>query len=225
MSECQVKQIKCPRCHYDSPMTVWNSINTDIDCQLKDKLLNGELFKWKCEVCELEAIVPFSTLYHDMQHRFMLFFEPTETEQDEHQAPEVIVPENLRINGYKYRVVHGMNNLREKISIFESELNDVAIERMKFFLRLNRENHIRANDRLYFYQVETGRELVESSDCQRGAIVFVKVDEDDQPTPIAFKMEMYYDYLLSVEKDPRMSLSEGVCACIDENWIMKQMQR
>lgn len=64
MSESRTEQIKCPRCHYDSPMTVWNSINADLDPELKEKLLDGELYHWKCEVCGLEIDVPFGTLYH-----------------------------------------------------------------------------------------------------------------------------------------------------------------
>ena len=82
MSECSKEQIKCPRCHYDSPMTVWDSINSDLNPELKEKLLDGELYHWKCEVCGLELDVPFGTLYHDMEHKFMLFFSPNGEEED-----------------------------------------------------------------------------------------------------------------------------------------------
>lgn len=224
MSECRTEQIKCPRCHYDSPMTVWNSINADLDPELKEKFLSGELFDWKCEVCGLETRVPFGTLYHDMENKFMLFFDPWEDSENKHDLFEVPVPDGFGIKGYTFRSVYGMLNLREKIAILESGLNDIAVERMKFFIRLNRENHVRPGDKLFFYQVDTDPDRMESSGWERGAIIFVKIHDEDVPTPMAFKMELYYDYCLAVDKDPRMRVSAGCCACVDEEWMKLKLQ-
>ena len=137
MSEYSKEQIKCPRCHYDSPMTVWNSIIADLDPELKEKLLDGELYHWKCEVCGLEIDVPFETLYHDMEHRFILFFSPWNEEKNKYNEIEVSVPSGMEFKDYTFRSVFGINELREKISILESGINDIAVERMKFFLKLD----------------------------------------------------------------------------------------
>lgn len=204
MSECSKEQVTCPRCHYDSPMTVWNSINADLDPELKEKLLDGELYHWKCEVCGLEIDVPFGTLYHDMEHKFMLFFSPWKEGEDKYQEIEVPLPSGIGFKDYIFRSVFGMNELREKIRILEAGLNDVAVERMRFFLKLDNTDGLYQDDTLFFLGVDTDPEKIKSSGWERGAIKFLRLREGKEPEVLPFPMEKYYDYLLAVNMDPRM---------------------
>lgn len=173
MSECSKKQVKCPRCHYDSPMAVWNSINASLDPELKEKLLDGELYHWKCEVCGLEIDVPYRTLYHDVKHKFMLFFTPWEEDEDKYKEIEIPIPSGMEFKGYTFRSVFGINELREKISILESCLNDIAVERMKFFLKLDNKEGLFTDDDLFFLGVDTDPEKIKSSGWEWGAIKFL----------------------------------------------------
>lgn len=222
MSECSKKQVSCPRCHYDSPMTVWNSINVDLDPELKEKLLDGELYHWKCEVCGLEIEVPFGTLYHDMEHKFMLFFSPWKEEDDKYGQIKIQLPYGMMANDYTFRSVFGMNELREKISILEAGLSDIAVERMKFFLKLDNTEGLYKDDALFFLGVDTDSEKIKSSGRTRGAIKFLWLREGKEPEILTFPMEGYYDYLLAVNMDPRMKQAQ--CACIDEEWIRTKLQ-
>lgn len=222
MSECSKEQIKCPRCHYDSPMTVWNSINVSLDPDLKEKLLNGELYHWKCEVCGLEIDVPFGTVYHDMEHRFMLFFSPWEEVEDKYKELEIPIPSGMGIKDYVFRSVFGKNELREKISILEAGLNDIAVERMKFFLKLDNTEGLYKDDALFFLGIETDSEKIKSSGRTRGAIKFLWLRKGKEPEILSFPIEGYYDFLLAVNMDPRMNPAQ--CACIDEEWIRMKLQ-
>lgn len=222
MSESSKVQVKCPRCHYDSPMTVWNSINVDLDPELKDKLLDGELYHWECEVCGLKVDVPFGTIYHDMEHKFMLFFSPWEDDENRYEELDLPIPSGVGFQGYTFRSVFGLNKLREKISILEAGLNDIAIERMKFFLRLDNKNGIYQNDALFFLGADTDPEIIRSSGCEHGAIKFLRIQDDKEPAKFSFKMEYYYDYLLAVNIDPRMNVAG--CTCVDEGWMKKKLQ-
>lgn len=223
MSKCSKEQVTCPRCHYDSPMTVWNSINADLDPELKEKLLDGELYHWKCEVCGLEIDVPFGTLYHDMEHKFMLFFSPCDEDENKYQEIEVLIPSGMGFKDYIFRSVFGMNELREKISILEAGLNDIAVERMKFFLKLDNTDGLYQEDALFFLGVDTDPDRIKSSGWERGAIKFLRLREGKEPEILPFPMEKYYDYLLAVIMDPRMKPAQ--CTCIDEEWIRMKLQK
>lgn len=222
MSECSIEQVKCPRCHNNTPMTIWNSINADLNPELKEKLLNRELYHWKCEICGLELDVPFGTLYHDMKHKFMLFFSPWEDDENRYNELKISVPSRLEMGDYTFRSVFGMNELREKISILESGLNDIAIERMKFFLKLDDKNGLSSNDALFFLGVDTDPEKIKSSGWERGAIAFLRLREGKEPEVHPYPMELYYDYLLAVDIDPRMKVAQ--CTCVDEGWIRMRLQ-
>lgn len=225
MSESTVVQIKCPRCHYDSPMTQWRSINRDLDPKLAEDFLSEKLYDWKCEVCGLEASVPYDTIFHDMTHRFMAFFSPYDHEKDKYE--DVPIPVQLwpGTEDYKFRLVLGMNNLKEKLAIFDCGLDDVVIERMKYFLKLSGVQGLRPEDKVYFLEVDTDPEKIQKSGWERGAIVFVKVPDDPkkEQEAIAVKMEMYYDYQLAVQTDPRMKAPR--CTCIDQGWIDLQLKK
>lgn len=222
MSECRKEQITCPRCHYDSPMTMWGSINVDLDPELKEQLLSGDLFQWKCEVCGEECFVPYGTMYHDMTHKFMLFFDPWEDRENKYEEFEVPIPQEFGVSNYTFRSVFGINALREKIDIFEAGLNDIAIERMKVFLRLNPENEIRPTDAIYFHSIDKDPERMRKSGFERGAIVFAKVPKEGEPSAMGFRIEAYFDFLLAVEKDPRMQVKG--CTCVDSNWMETKLR-
>lgn len=224
MSECRNENIKCPRCGYESPMTIWNSINVDLDPELKEKLLSQELFEWKCEVCGLETHVHFGTIYHDMKHHFMLFFDPLDEDDREmkYKETEIPLPPGMISGDYVFRSVYGLNQLREKIAIFEAGLNDVAVERMKFFIKLNETKIMAPTDQLYFLEVDTDTEKIKSTGWERGAIKFVRVREGHEPDIHPYQMEVYYDYLLATDVDPRMKVNG--CTCVDQEWLERKLK-
>lgn len=43
MSSNKTTQFTCPRCNSKGELIVWNSINADINPELKDDLISGEL--------------------------------------------------------------------------------------------------------------------------------------------------------------------------------------
>lgn len=223
MSECRTEQITCPRCHYESPMTIWNSINADLDPELKERFLDGELFDWKCEVCGIETKVPFGTIYHDMEHRYMLFFDPWEDNRDTSEAEEIEMPEGFNLPGYTFRWVYGMNALREKINTLSTGLNDIAVERMKYFLRMNPDSHIRETDDFVCAGIDDSEKAIEATGWERGAIIFIRFRENAEPKVMPFPMELYYDYLLAIDMNPRMKTTG--CLCIDSMWMNRQLQK
>lgn len=75
MSSFRNIKINCPDCNTEGPYTVWDSVNVDLDLELKSKVMDGSLFTWVCPNCKKSFNAPYSFLYHDMTHNFMVQFD------------------------------------------------------------------------------------------------------------------------------------------------------
>jgi len=75
MSSFRNIKITCPNCDTEGPYTVWDSVNVDLDPELKSKVMDGSLFTWVCPNCKKSFNAPYSFLYHDMTHNFMCYFD------------------------------------------------------------------------------------------------------------------------------------------------------
>ncbi len=74
MSQVKRETIECPNCHRKGEFEIWDSVNVDLDPELREKIFNEELFMYHCPHCEHVTGIPLDTLYHDMKNQFMLFF-------------------------------------------------------------------------------------------------------------------------------------------------------
>ena len=75
MSSFRNIKITCPACNTEGSYTVWDSVNVDLDPELKSKVMDGSLFTWVCPNCKKSFNAPYSFLYHDMSHNLMVYFE------------------------------------------------------------------------------------------------------------------------------------------------------
>ena len=222
MSQKHIEQVKCPVCHYDSPMIMWIFVDGVSDPELKEKLLNGEIYDWKCEVCGHEAKIPFMTVYVDYQNRFILFYYPVESEAELEPLLFTSLKDDKDLRDFTMRRVIGVNNFREKLTIFEAGLNDIAIERLKYFQKLDHDLDFHTEDAVYFLGVDTDPEMCKANKCERGVIKFIILRDGSEPRLKGFQMELYYDYLLAVNKDPRMKTDD--CPQLDWKWMDEKLR-
>ena len=75
MSSFRNVKITCPDCNAEGTYTVWDSVNVDLDPELKPKVMDGSLFTWVCPNCKKSFNAPYSFLYNDMTHNFMVQFD------------------------------------------------------------------------------------------------------------------------------------------------------
>jgi hypothetical protein len=75
MSSFRNIKITCPDCNTEGTYTVWDSVNVDLGPELKSKVMDGSLFTWVCPNCKKSFNAPYSFLYHDMTHNFMVQFD------------------------------------------------------------------------------------------------------------------------------------------------------
>lgn len=218
MSKVHKEEIICPKCQAKGEFDLWDSMNVDLDPELRQKVFSEEAFIYTCPKCGHHTGIPYGTLYHDMTHHFMLFFDFFRS--DDFKYEPIDIPNLPNQDNYIYRHVTGLWQLKEKILILEKGLNDVAIERMKYMLK-----HIQSPE-----MAEKGYELffgdVDYDDkelSEEGSILFFFHDENDETRTGRFPMDRYYEQCLACDLDPRMKVKG--CENIDEGWIAMKLKR
>jgi hypothetical protein len=133
MSKTVSKKIPCPRCKNTIETEMHPSINVTLDPSLRGEVMEESLFAWECPQCGYRAQLMYPCLYHDMQHKFMVYLIP-DTRESVLSVPSMDeqFPELLEL---RRRLVGGVNELKEKILIFEAGLDDRAVELSKLALR------------------------------------------------------------------------------------------
>ncbi|HHT23211.1 MAG TPA: hypothetical protein GXZ87_07875 [Bacteroidales bacterium] len=123
-------QFKCFNCSEPIPFTIWQSVNVTLDPEQKSRVLDSSMFFAICPSCGNEHFFPIGFLYHDMDKQIMLFYRDEESEKVDLESAVIAneVHEFRTLSEYKYRVVNELNRLKEKIIIFDENLDDFEIE-------------------------------------------------------------------------------------------------
>jgi len=128
MSMPQSQLLTCPKCGNQQQFVVWQSLNVTLNPKEKEQLLNGSLTRFTCEKCKNSVQVNYPLLYHDMEKQFMIWLWPGSGNPETAQVEE-------HMTTYQLRIAHTMNELREKVVLFEQKLDDRLMEVFKWMLR------------------------------------------------------------------------------------------
>ena len=116
------------------------------------------------------------------------------------------------------RSVDSLNSLREKIFIFESGLNDIAIELAKAVIKYSKENNIPEDSELRFVKI-----LDPKSDSSKGKLLFKQIiDDQPQEGMIILEKEDYDKYLGEITSNDRYKMT-SYCDTINEEWITNRL--
>ena len=132
MSKHHIEKVTCPSCHHEGDFEVWDSINTVLDPEMKEKVLNQSIFLYTCPNCGETFRLNYPTLYHQMEDLVMIYLVP---ESEVEKTYEMFYGENAladyRTEKYLNRIVTSANQLIEKIKIFDAGKDDRIIELVK----------------------------------------------------------------------------------------------
>ena len=164
MSQKSIKKITCPDCGKEADFTLWRSINTMLDPEMKEKVRTREAFSFRCPECGKVVNVDYGFLYHQMEDEMMIYY--VSGEEDVEQVYDMFrgnskmaeITEEMPSN-YLYRIVRSQNDLREKLAIFDAGLDDRVIELAKLFYagKYFSEHPEAESDVLYFRPEEMER--------------------------------------------------------------------
>lgn len=216
MSQERTETIKCPKCGAEGSFSVWDSINAELNPELKEKILNEELFVWACPSCGAKIFIPAGTIYHDMKGKTMIFFDFNDDETE--KESEIEVPEMFsNLGGYQFRIVHNLMDMKEKILILDDGLNDIAIEYWKYCLRhFIYKSDISDADEIRF----SG--LYKADDSVETFVIFVILGADERQSSLKIPIDAYKSFLTKVKSDPRFTLSKGVE--VNQRWIESKLK-
>lgn len=68
--------LSCPRCGNTQKQEIWQSVNIQLDSDMKQKVLDGEYNVFACEKCRMELPVDLPMMYHDMDGKLMIWLLP-----------------------------------------------------------------------------------------------------------------------------------------------------
>lgn len=168
MSQFHKEIIICPSCNTKGDFICWKSINVDLNPETRKQVKNGDLFKYTCLNCGKSYNIEHETLYHDMKNKFMVQYliNPTQERLKEY-ARQVKQIKRTGINmDEKLRITVDKNEFIEKITIFESGLEDYYIELTKIILinEFNKTNPAVTMPRIYFSKIDKKEIYFSTSD-------------------------------------------------------------
>jgi len=123
MSTQLVKDIVCPQCGESQKYNMYASINPSENPELKDLVLDETLFDWRCQRCNYFAAMAYPFIYSDPTAGYIVCCNPVGTNDR--------VEVTSSIKDFVRRSVKNLAELKEKILIFDSSFDDVALEIVK----------------------------------------------------------------------------------------------
>ena len=171
MSIHRTETITCPKCGKQIPFTIWQSVNTDIDPEMRDAVKDLSIFRFTCPNCGYTAPVNYDFLYHQMRDKIMIQY--AESDEAVEKAKSMFsvekMPDQMKNllsdiikDNYLIRIVRSQNELREKIEIFDAGLDDRIMEIYKTFLLVNTSNQFSKAKKIemFFFQAD-GKNLIQ----------------------------------------------------------------
>lgn len=122
--------VTCPECGKPFQVIIFESINTNYADDVADQVISGSLFHGKCPACGFVANLAYDVLYHDVKRSTMIWLIHKDGDYEKRVAEVRAIALPSQINT---RVVHSVNELREKVACLEANRDDRIIEMVKLF--------------------------------------------------------------------------------------------
>lgn len=132
------EEFVCEKCGHKQQINIFPYINFKENPEYYSKVKDLSIFNIICNKCHQQSTIQYNILLLDEVHKYFLYLLPNKEDYDhfKHQIEyfmkinfnEDEIPEYKE---YKTRLVFDLNDLIEKMTIFEISLNDKAIEILK----------------------------------------------------------------------------------------------
>ncbi len=178
MSSTIEKEILCPKCGDKETLSMHIGTNISELPHIKTEILNQTIFDKTCKKCGYERQIIYPMVYHDPKKAYMIALTPVAG-----KAKTISAPNELK--EIIKRRVKSLEELKEKIFIFDEKLNDVAIEMLKNSICevISKKNNTNKN-KAYFCRV-----------CDNQSLEFaIFLYGEKKPIYHTAKMEIYKKY-------------------------------
>ena len=203
--------ITCAKCNNEQEYTAWSSINVTNDPELKRRFLAGELTSFRCNSCNTTTNVAYDLLYHDMDKPLMIWLKHGEGIDEKTNSIS-----DALVGNYSLRLVHSMNELVEKVRIFEDNQNDKFIELLKIIISLDQNRH---TNTLLFY------DRLMKNDNKYTVVITEPVEggSNEHQVPLDKASKVIKEFFSSASED--IELSEGKWLNINRQYAEKVLNK
>ena len=141
MTEIAKERFQCPSCGCEGEADVYKAIDVTMNPELRERVIEGGILFADCPKCGEQLKLPEEVLYSDTERRFLINMYPPEQvgqwEQFVARDREALKrgsDEGLDVSRVRCRTCFGINELKEKIAIFEAGLDDKTMEIVKLII-------------------------------------------------------------------------------------------
>lgn len=135
MSRKTTVEVICPACSRRHNVSIWQSINTTLDPEMKQAVRDRSAFLFTCPDCGKQTYLSYSFLYHQMEDRILIYLADNEEDAEDMYKmltdKDTFGTESFINQEYLIRIVISENQFREKLFIFDAGLDDRIIELYK----------------------------------------------------------------------------------------------
>ncbi|MBO5118738.1 CpXC domain-containing protein [Methanocorpusculum sp.] len=208
--------IICPNCNHEQELHVTPTVNVTVDPDMKEKVLSGELFLFTCENCGFSGYAGFPFIYEDKETNggFLIYMEPGC--EDREVGVDGDVADQVLLQNMTMRLVTTINELKEKIFIFEAGLDDRVVELFKMLSlsKMKADEASQIPDELRFSKMDTvdGEEK----------IFFAAFADEYYLGVLELPYALYQSCLITGE--PIWDYPVNECGAVDQQWIMDRLQ-
>ena len=205
----------CSKCGQQNTVTIYRSINTSENPELKAKVKDGSLFLWECPHCKQVNLAKYETLYHDPAEKLMVWLIPSgEISETQMQA---ITMHTKAMGGYTLRRVNDMGSLMEKVLIAEAGLDDVVLEMCKYVTKLEMIQKSVGAEQKDEFMASTFHFYKSEGEADERILTFM-YGMDGQMLGVNIGWNVYQDCAAILERNPQIKPAEGF-AKIDAEWL------
>jgi predicted RNA-binding Zn-ribbon protein involved in translation (DUF1610 family) len=199
-------KLKCPDCGADGIRDTVKRICISKAPELKEEILSGSFFEWKCPSCGKQFFIDDVFLYNDDENKFMVYLVPG------YSGASLKIPTAIKTDAQYdtdnsiLRAAAGFVDFVEKIRILEESLDDRAIEAIKavYSAALAETNCEKVYNMIF----------EESGDGALSFAVFLEDDDFTVDIPAEAYEQTKKDFS-SLFKEPK----EKAFLRIDQNWL------
>lgn len=191
MSTVSSTTVRCPRCGESSSFDLYQSINAAESPELKEKIVNGDIFVHECPHCGHRQILKYNVLYHDPAEKVIICLSDTLFHSD-------------GMEGYCCRLTSDAGSFIEKVKIFDAGLDDLAVEMCKYVTRGEMEKDV---DLKFFKFDGADNEIT------------LTYPENGQMQMIQIGFNVYEDCAGIIRRNPTLREAASGMVRLDQEWL------
>ncbi|HJJ27407.1 MAG TPA: CpXC domain-containing protein [Methanocorpusculum sp.] len=208
--------VVCPVCGHEQELRIIPSVNATLDPDMREKVLSGEIFLFTCEKCGFKGFAGYPFIYEDKETNggFLIYLEPDC--EDRVVGIDGDVADQILLQNITMRLVTTINELKEKIFVFEAGLDDRVLELFKMLAlsKMKSDDADSIPDELRFTGIEEEEE--------EKKVFFAAFKESRYLGVLELPYSLYQSCVITGE--PIWDYPVNECGAVDQQWVLERME-